>query len=88
MTMAKINKIKAMSRASREDSPWRQWPDEMMKKTALRRLAKLLPAGRDLIEEEESPEPLDAAALADRRAQSRCGGIAGTVCWRNDKPRR
>ena len=29
-----------------------------MKKTAFRRLAKLLPAGRDLIEEEERPEAL------------------------------
>ena len=42
MTMAEINKIKASSKASREDSPWRQWPDEMMKKTALRRLKQAL----------------------------------------------
>ena len=55
MSMAEINKIKAMSRASREDSPWRQWPDEMAKKTALRRLSKLLPAGRDIFEDEDEP---------------------------------
>ena len=58
MTLAEINKIKAESRASRENSPWRKWGDEMMKKTALRRLSKLLPAGRDFFEDDESPEPL------------------------------
>src|SRR5580765_140358 len=47
MSISEINKIKAMSKASRDDSPWKVWPGEMMKKTALRRLSKLLPAGRD-----------------------------------------
>src|SRR4029077_13571026 len=56
MTMAEINKIKTISRTTRDDSPWRQWPDEMMKKTALRRLSKLLPAGRDIFQAEEEEE--------------------------------
>jgi phage RecT family recombinase len=56
MTMAEINKIKTISRTNRDDSPWRQWPDEMMKKTALRRLSKLLPAGRDIFQAEEEEE--------------------------------
>jgi recombination protein RecT len=53
MSITEINKIKAMSRASRDDSPWKQWPAEMMKKTALRRLSKLLPAGRDFFEDDD-----------------------------------
>lgn len=70
MTMAEINKVKAMSKASREDSPWRQWPDEMMKKTALRRLSKLLPAGRDFFEDEEDeplPQPTPQLAVSNER---------------------
>jgi recombinational DNA repair protein RecT len=37
-----------MSRAQREDAPWKVWPEEMMKKTALRQLSKLLPKSSDL----------------------------------------
>jgi recombination protein RecT len=43
-----VNKRKAMSRATREDAPWKQWPEEMMKKTAIRVLSKLLPMSSDL----------------------------------------
>lgn len=46
--LAAINKRRAMSRTTREDAPWKQWPDEMMKKTALRMLSKLLPKSSDL----------------------------------------
>ena len=53
MSITEINKIKAMSRASRDDSPWKQWPAEMMKKTALRRLSKVLPAGRDFFDDDD-----------------------------------
>jgi recombination protein RecT len=38
-----MKRIRAVSRAQREDSPWQKWPEEMMKKTALRRLTKILP---------------------------------------------
>lgn len=64
LTMDEINKIRNESRATREDSPWRKWPDEMMKKTALRRLSKMLPAGRE-ITDEDSPLPMvtDGPAL-------------------------
>src|SRR4029077_6557892 len=53
MSMADIQKIKNMSRASRDDSPWKAWPEEMMKKTVLRRLSKLLPAGRDFFDDDD-----------------------------------
>jgi recombination protein RecT len=49
LTMAEANKIRAMSKATRDDSPWKMWESEMLKKTALRRLAKVLPSARDQI---------------------------------------
>jgi recombination protein RecT len=48
MPIADVLKRKNMSRASREDAPWKQWPDEMMKKTAIRVLSRLLPMSSDL----------------------------------------
>jgi recombination protein RecT len=63
MSIAEANKIRNMSRASRDDAPWKIWPEEMYKKTALRRLSKILPSGRDIIPEEELPE-LEAPATA------------------------
>jgi phage RecT family recombinase len=57
LSMSEIAKIRNVSKATRDDSPWKMWPAEMMKKSALRRLAKLLPSGRDLFEEEDEPPP-------------------------------
>jgi recombination protein RecT len=48
LSPADINKRRAMSRAARDDAPWKQWPDEMAKKTALRVLSKLLPQSSDI----------------------------------------
>lgn len=48
LSMAEINKRRAMSRATREDSPWEKWPEQMMRKTAIRELAKFLPMSSDL----------------------------------------
>jgi len=53
LSMSEIDKIKKMSRAKREDAPWRMWESEMMKKTALRRLAKMLPSGRIADEDDD-----------------------------------
>jgi recombination protein RecT len=78
MSMTEINKIKAMSKASRDDSPWKQWPGEMMKKTALRRLSKMLPAGRDFFEEEEEqPQPQPVYAIVNNEARQ--AGAAGAL---------
>jgi recombination protein RecT len=63
LPIAEANKIRNQSRATREDSPWKQWPEEMYKKTALRRLSKYLPSARDLLPDEEPPE-IDAPATA------------------------
>jgi recombination protein RecT len=54
LPIAEANKIRNQSRATRDDSPWKQWPEEMYRKTALRRLAKYLPSARDLLPDEEA----------------------------------
>lgn len=69
MPMSEIEKIRKISKTRREESPWNQWPEEMMKKTAIRRLAKMLPNSRDRIfseEDEEAPaiETAGPAAVA------------------------
>jgi recombination protein RecT len=48
LSMAEIEKRRAMSRASRDDAPWKQWFEEMARKTALRVLSKLLPKSSDI----------------------------------------
>jgi recombination protein RecT len=48
MTLDQVQKRRNMSRAGREDAPWSRWPEEMMKKTALRSLSKLLPMSSDI----------------------------------------
>lgn len=55
LTKAEADKIRNMSRASREDAPWKLWPEEMYKKTALRRLSKYLPSARDLMSDDDLP---------------------------------
>jgi len=61
MSMPDLDKVRAMSRASREDAPWKTWPEEMMKKSALRRLSKMLPSAPLL---DDEPELLEAPATA------------------------
>jgi recombination protein RecT len=64
LDMPEITKIRRMSRATREDSPWRVWPEEMMKKTALRRLSKYLPTARGMVDEPELL-PVEFGTAAD-----------------------
>ena len=54
---AEADKIRNESRATREDSPWKKWPEEMLKKTGLRRLVKYLPQARDLMSDDDAPIP-------------------------------
>jgi recombination protein RecT len=59
MTMAEVEKHEKSSRAKRSDAPWKTWREEMIKKTAIKRLAKLLPKSAELeayLEAEEAEE--------------------------------
>ena len=72
LSLADIKKRQNMSRASRDDAPWKQWPDEMMKKTAIRVLSKLLPKSSDLdaflqTDEQESLGVEAKESIADQR---------------------
>lgn len=78
MGLAEANKMRNMSRASRDDAPWKVWPEEMYKKTALRRLSKVLPSGRDIIPEEDLPE-LEAPVAAPPMPIARAPGAAAAL---------
>ena len=74
MNMAEAQKHENVSRAKREDAPWKIWREAMLKKTVLRQLCKLLPAGRDIdredddIPEIEAPTSAPIAPVARREA--------------------
>lgn len=53
MSIEDANKRRNMSRATRDDAPWKMWPEEMYKKTVLRRLSKTLPNARDIIPDDD-----------------------------------
>lgn len=49
MNLSQIYKVKAVSATSHKPgSPWAKWPEEMARKTVLRRLAKYLPSSADV----------------------------------------
>lgn len=86
MPMAEIAKIRKHSRASREDAPWNTWPTEMMKKTALRRLSKMLPTAPlfedededAFIEEETRPQLAAVNPNRERGAAAALDALAGS----------
>ena len=86
MSMADIQKIKNMSKASRDDSPWKVWPEEMMKKTVLRRLLKIAPGRSRLLRRRRRYATVGAAsatacAVRVHRARGRCGRCARPIRW-------
>lgn len=80
MPRAEIDKIRRMSRATREDAPWAAHFSEMAKKTVLRRLSKMLPTA-PLFEDEEITETEEAPQLkvATATAASRPSGAAAAL---------
>ena len=68
MTVAEIEKVRAVSRA-KNNGPWVQWWDEMARKTVFRRLAKWLPMDAEADElirrddENEVAEPAEPTSL-------------------------
>jgi hypothetical protein len=61
-----MQRIRASSRARSVDAPWSQWPDEMRKKSALRRLCKILPMPAAIEEMIEHDERGDDEELIER----------------------
>jgi recombination protein RecT len=78
MTMADVEKARAVSRTGKSEyGPWAQWTDEMMRKTAIRRLAKYLPLSAEdnrlLHRDEETPtdfEVIKQEAITSAQPQS------------------
>jgi recombination protein RecT len=72
LSPSEITKRRNMSRASREDAPWRMWTEEMEMKTAIRVLSRLLPMSSDLDDlirsDEEMYETDQGAELAGQSA--------------------
>lgn len=64
MSMAEIDKVRAVSRA-KDRGPWVDWREEMMRKTVARRHAKVLPMSTDLddlLRRDESLYDMDGAS--------------------------
>jgi len=78
MPRKEIDKIKKISRSTREDSPWSAHFSEMAKKTALRRLSKLLPTA-PLFEDDETPLFEDDEAEPLAVSNERPPGAAATL---------
>lgn len=66
---SEIEKIKKASKASR-NGPWKDWEDEMWKKTAIRRLCKYLPL---------SPEMQRAIAIDEAADAGQSQGLAESI---------
>jgi len=90
MTVAEIEKVRAVSRA-REGGPWSTWWGEMAKKTVLRRLAKRLPMSTDADEvlrredeDDEVPVPALPGSVADLNARLRPPAMPGPLWPRKE----
>lgn len=47
LTRKELDKVRATSKATTGDTPWAKWPESMAKKTAVKRLTKLLPGSTE-----------------------------------------
>lgn len=71
LTVAEINKIKSCSRSgSGADSPWVKWFDEMAKKSAIRRLFKILPCSPEMNQAMAADDEIQAPAASIQLADS------------------
>lgn len=84
MTIEQVEKVRSVSRA-KNGGPWKDWWDEMARKTAIRRLSKRLPMSTDLddiirrdddmYELNPQPEAADAPAKEKTKRTSRLSKI-------------
>jgi recombination protein RecT len=75
LPISEIERAKSYSKARRDDSPWKEHFEAMGKKTAIKRLAKLLPKSTDIEavlrrDDEDDDEPSPAIELAEARRES------------------
>lgn len=81
MTRAQVDKVRAASKSQK--GPWKDWYEEMARKSCLRRLAKFLPNGGDIEamfkrEEEEDAIAVEAVpVIPDHRTNSRQARLNG-----------
>jgi phage RecT family recombinase len=71
MSKKEIDKHRAFSRASREDSPWNQWYEAMAIKTAIHGLGKYLPSIRDAMRDDETiiETPIAPVVVLERASE-------------------
>lgn len=82
LTRREIDKVKASSAS--QNGPWSNWYDEMAKKTAVRRICKLLPFSDELERallaagevDDEGPAPVEVIDGGKSRGKSLAGRIA------------
>lgn len=73
MNKTQVEQVKAVSKAAKAaDSPWQKWPDRMWLKTAVKQLAKWVPASAEYMREH-----LRASAEADAAARGQEHATAG-----------
>jgi recombination protein RecT len=73
LTATEVEKVRKVSRSgSGNSSPWTQWPDQMWRKTAIRRLSKYLPLDADMDkllrrdeEVADAPKPVSGTTTLD-----------------------
>jgi recombination protein RecT len=65
LPLADLKKIQSASKAKRDDSPWNQWPEEMMKKSAIKRLCKKLPLSIVMARAVEIDNAVESGVIKD-----------------------
>jgi recombination protein RecT len=73
MTRLQVEKVRSVSRA-KDSGPWKDWWEEMAKKTVIRRLAKRLPSSTDIervIERDNDLYDLSQTPQADAQPKTR-----------------
>ncbi len=70
LTKEDIDKVRAASKAGQSDySPWAKWYEEMAKKTAIKRMCKLLPLAIDIQKKISTDETVKSTISADMTAE-------------------
>lgn len=62
-----LDKIEATAQTQRDDAPWKKWPNEMRKKSALHRAFKMIPMSPEFKDMMERDEDYIDAEIIDRK---------------------